>query len=258
MVANGYLPASGLTTVQGSIQLPQRAAQAWFALEAAARSEFGVDLNITSPGGGYRSYAMQQDMYENPTYYGAKPGKVAAPGNSVHGTLPGCVDIYNWAAVGTLRLDILARRFGWRRTITGEPWHYQYDGSTASTAGGGGAGVAVRKGSTMTTLYYKEGSSPTLYALAGDSPGTPANWHETTGVALATSWSEQIGGSAALLSASTWDAWKADYLAPLNVPAVGGGTVTVDVSGSFAEMVAAIQALPAEIDRYADGRKQAS
>lgn len=95
----------------------------------------------------------------------------------------------------------------------------------------------ARKGRSMTTLYYLEGSSPQRFALAGDSPGTPANWHETTTISLANAWAAQIGGSAAAVNQPTWDQYRADYSAALNV----GAQSSTDISdASVLKIVAAI------------------
>lgn len=66
-------------------------------------------------------------------------------------------------------------------------------------------------------LYYADTKEGRIFALAGASPGTPANWQETKGQALANAWAAQVGGNAALLSESQFYAWKADFLAPLKV-----------------------------------------
>lgn len=66
-------------------------------------------------------------------------------------------------------------------------------------------------------LYYADTKDGRIFALAGTSPGTPANWLETKGQALANGWAAQVGGNAVLLSESQFYAWKRDYLAPLAV-----------------------------------------
>ncbi len=106
-----------------------------------------------------------------------------------------------------------------------------------TTAGAGGTSIIPeRKKHTMASLYHKQNSAPTLYALAGDSPGTPANWLETTAQSLANAWSAQIGGPSAGINAETWDVYKADYLAPL---AIAGTASTAPVGASKADVDAA-------------------
>lgn len=86
--------------------------------------------------------------------------------------------------------------------------------STAST----GTTTPVPTGRTdHTMLFYKVGTSPLLYALAGTSPGTPANWLETTDSGFATQLSAQLGGPSAGLSAASYESWKTLYLEPLAI-----------------------------------------
>lgn len=129
MSSNGRLTASELTVVQGSITLSNITAVAWRALERAVLEATGVDL-VISPNGGYRSYETQEKL-------SGKGNHKYTPGNSVHG-FGTCVDIANWALVGTARLDVFAKRYGFKRTLDGvagrlnEPWHYQYVGATTA------------------------------------------------------------------------------------------------------------------------------
>lgn len=120
-----------LVTVQGSMKLAAAAAAAWHRLVADCKKQTGVTLTITSPAGAYRDEAMVVDMWRNPKKYGAsqgvaRPKSLGGPGSVHESGL--CVDINNWAAVGSERLDALARVHGFRRTITTEPWHYQHSG----------------------------------------------------------------------------------------------------------------------------------
>ncbi|HTN57525.1 MAG TPA: hypothetical protein VL043_04605 [Protaetiibacter sp.] len=122
-----------LGTVQGGMQLAEPAASAWIALVEQVRRETGVTLTITYPAGAWRSEEVVLDMWRNPKKYGAthgtaKPRSLGGPGSIHENGL--CVDIWNWAALSTKRLDELAARHGFRRTITAEPWHYQHNGTT--------------------------------------------------------------------------------------------------------------------------------
>jgi hypothetical protein len=77
-------------------------------------------------------------------------------------------------------------------------------------------------GGREVNLYHLEGSKPTLYALAGDSPGTPANWLETRDYeGLAVPWARNHGNSI-LLSPPTWDEFRVKYLSPVLVVAPSG------------------------------------
>lgn len=93
-----------------------------------------------------------------------------------------------------------------------------------NTAGGGGTPVTPPRGNSMTSLYYDNSTTPFLFALAGDSPGTPANWLETTDTGLATTWSAQIGGPSAALNHASFVAFKAAYQAPLATTGGSGGS----------------------------------
>ncbi len=95
-----------------------------------------------------------------------------------------------------------------------------------------------RRHDDMSKLYYQQDTTPTLYALAGDSPGTPANWLETTDQGLANGWSAQIGAASIPLNAATFANYKADYLSPL---AIGS---SVSASVDLGPLLDAIKAIP--------------
>lgn len=123
MSKNGQLRDDELEVVQAPVRLARVTARAWRALVADVRAETGITITITTPRGGYRDLAMQKAAAGTGNHQ-------YKPGTSVHGHGT-CVDIWNWAAVGTKRLDTVAARHGFRRTIESEPWHYQHDGKTA-------------------------------------------------------------------------------------------------------------------------------
>lgn len=126
-----------LVTVQGSMQLAAPAAAAWHRLTIDVARQTGVSLLISSPAGAYRDEAMVVDMWRNPKKYGAsqgvaRPKSLGGPGSVHENGL--CVDINNWALVGSKRLDDIARAHGFRRTIASEPWHYQHSGVMPAAA----------------------------------------------------------------------------------------------------------------------------
>jgi hypothetical protein len=89
-------------------------AQAFDRLAAAARREAGLHLIVTS---GYRSDAEQARLYRaNPN-----PRWVAPPGKSLH-RLGTELDLGPPAAYGWLARN--ARRFGFIKRYSWEPWHY--------------------------------------------------------------------------------------------------------------------------------------
>lgn len=98
-----------------------------------------------------------------------------------------------------------------------------------------------KRGPHMATLYNKI-NTPTV-ALAGDSPGTPANWLETTDSGLIAEL-VAVHGPFARLTAESYEAWKASYLAPLAVGgAVAGGSTDPKIAELLTELVAATRAL---------------
>ena len=109
-------------------------AQAFDRLAAAARSEVGLQLSITS---GFRSDAEQERLFAaNPD-----PRWVARPGTSLHrlGTEldlgpPGA---YAWLAQN-------ARRFGFTKRYEWEAWHFGYTRNTGSASVGYGRPSGVK------------------------------------------------------------------------------------------------------------------
>ena len=94
-------------------------ARAFLAMAEAA-AEAGIDLAIRS---GYRSHEQQTWLYQA---YRAGWGNVAArPGHSLHQSGRALdldvrdPDVLAW-------LDRNARRFGFRRTVRSEPWHWEF------------------------------------------------------------------------------------------------------------------------------------
>jgi hypothetical protein len=92
-----------------------------------------------------------------------------------------------------------------------------------------------RRKARAVTLYYMKTTTGTLFALAGDSPGTPANWLETRDQAFANALAAQHG-NAAQLSAASFAAWKSLYLAPLAI-AGGAGSSPSPSAAEIAEAV---------------------
>ncbi len=118
-----------------------------------------------------------------------------------------------------------------------------YMGST--TAAGGGASAIIGKDNSMTHMFHRLGSSPTLYAIAGGSPGTPANWLETQDQQFANQLSAQIGASSAGLTPGSFDAWKAAYLAPVRVAGVTLDVGDIEVGASDPKVLAALEKIAA-------------
>ncbi|MBT0993111.1 M15 family metallopeptidase [Cellulomonas sp. DKR-3] len=119
---NGRIPTSALGTVDGtSWQMWAPAADGLSQLLAAARRD-GVSIGINDA---YRSYDEQVDMVRRKGLY-SQGGLAAEPGTSQHG----------WGLAADLQLDgratawmqANAERFGFERTLSREPWHWEYTG----------------------------------------------------------------------------------------------------------------------------------
>lgn len=109
------------------------------------------------------------------------------------------------------------RRFGYRPN--GKPYTIDFmQYASGSPAGGGGntpTPEPVWRKNSMSTIYRKQEGSTFTYALAGDSPGTSANWLETTDGDLAKQWGEVHGRSVFLNPNTSWKTYKAAYLEAL-------------------------------------------
>lgn len=99
--------------------------------------------------------------------------------------------------------------------------------------------VAEKIGNDMSTLYYRLDGKKATFALAGESPGTSANWLETQDQAFANQLAK-THGDAKLLSAGTWDQWKARYLEPLKIAGTVGGGGSAGSAPSAAEVAKAV------------------
>lgn len=78
--------------------------------------------------------------------------------------------------------------------------------------------VTKRRGKTMATLYFNK-TTRSEWALAGDSPGTPANWLTTNEQGVANQWAA-AHGSAVELYAESYEQFRQDYLSPVRVEQV--------------------------------------
>lgn len=80
----------------------------------------------------------------------------------------------------------------------------------------------ARRKNTMATLYYTKKNNKNIFALAGEAPGTSANWLETSDQTFANQLAAQHG-PAAYLTPASFDGWKQRYLEPVKTL---GGTST--------------------------------
>lgn len=126
---NGRMPVDRLVAVQGPIMLERATATAYLAMKAAAKRE-GITVEIPTPAGGYRSWATQIDMHENPEDYNLDPNSVvslAPVGYSTHGR-GDRVDII----VGDARRWAInnAHHFGFEREFgAADPGHFCFTGT---------------------------------------------------------------------------------------------------------------------------------
>lgn len=90
-----------------------------FLTMATAAAEDGVELWIRS---GFRSHDEQRMFYQ--AWREGWGNRAARPGHSNHQS-GRALDLY--LGPGTFAwLEANARRFGFKRTVTGEPWHWEY------------------------------------------------------------------------------------------------------------------------------------
>lgn len=111
------------------------------------------------------------------------------------------------------------------------------------------------KAKNMSTIYYTTddnkashaGNKITLFALAGESPGTSANWLETTSSAIKDSWSGGHGPGVFLTSAS-FESFKARHLEPLKI--AGGAGAGIDEATLVAALRLALKDFPEQAALY--------
>lgn len=133
-----------------------------------------------------------------------------------------------------LERTIWRKRNGWKpETYTGEFHdHLHVSGDAADDENGAGwdigpeapAATSNRRRS-MSTLYFNK-TTRKEWALAGDSPGTPANWLTTNEQGVANAWAA-AHGSAVELEQHSYEDFRGRYTAPLvvDVQNIEGGSL---------------------------------
>jgi LAS superfamily LD-carboxypeptidase LdcB len=96
-----------------------KTARAFEAMRAAAALD-GVELMIRS---GFRSHEDQTMFYE--AWRAGWGNRAARPGYSNHQS-GSALDITLWHTGAFAWLEANARRFGFKRTVKNEPWHWEY------------------------------------------------------------------------------------------------------------------------------------
>jgi D-alanyl-D-alanine carboxypeptidase len=103
----------------GWAEVEVRTARAFVAMREEA-AESGIDLWINS---GYRSHEQQAWLYQ--AWREGWGNSAARPGHSKHQSGRALdLDVRDPATYEWLMKN--ARRFGFRRTVAGEPWHWEY------------------------------------------------------------------------------------------------------------------------------------
>jgi hypothetical protein len=115
---NGHRSQIDVVTVSGA-EVEVQTAQAFMAMRAAA-AERGIDLWLQS---GFRTRAEQAVLYR--AWKKGRGNKAARPGHSNHQS-GRALDIAVGSPGALAWLSANAARFGFKRTVRGEPWHWEY------------------------------------------------------------------------------------------------------------------------------------
>lgn len=130
---NGRIPLNKLTAIGGGLYLEHKAAVSWISARAAVFAETGI-MPIVGSDGAYRDYAGQVRQKALAVADG-DPMRAAKPGYSTHGKGLS-VDVWNISRYNLPQLERIMARFGFRRNIPYESWHFTHDGTTtAGTTG---------------------------------------------------------------------------------------------------------------------------
>jgi LAS superfamily LD-carboxypeptidase LdcB len=110
------------------VEVEARTARAFTAMAEAAAND-GVELELTS---GFRTNERQAELYDE---YVHDAGALAAkPGYSNHQSGRALdINCWNWSVYEWLTAH--AARYGFKRTVPGEPWHWEYKRSRAARRG---------------------------------------------------------------------------------------------------------------------------
>jgi LAS superfamily LD-carboxypeptidase LdcB len=103
----------------GWAEVEVRTAKAFLAMRAAAAKD-GVELWIRN---GFRSQEQQEWLYQ--AWRSGWGNRAARPGHSNHQN-GRALDIHLDSPATFVWLETNARRYGFRRTVKGEPWHWEY------------------------------------------------------------------------------------------------------------------------------------
>lgn len=111
-----------LTSIGNGHWLESQAAEAFKAMRAAALAQ-GVALVVNSS---FREMAQQQAWYAE-WLRGVRADLVAVPGTSLHQSGRAVdLDTDRGTSAAFTWLTLNAARFGFRRTVSSEPWHWEF------------------------------------------------------------------------------------------------------------------------------------
>ena len=139
---NGRLDQTLLSFIDG-VYLDPTTARAWSAMRAACKAATGVELDIVNYWGGYRTFAQQVSLAQNPP----SGISVAAAGSSKHG-LGHAVDITTPTRTAAQRwLDANRAIYGFAASPKNDPNHFQHNGITT------GAGTMATAGEIAAAVW---------------------------------------------------------------------------------------------------------
>lgn len=150
-------------------------------------------------------------------HYDSLAGTPAVNARVDAGSILGLVGSKGMNSTGPhLHLEIMSGRGA--HTYAGV-WNYF---TTKTVSGGQTAPVTKTKRkqrTAMATLYYTTDQyGKPWWALAGDSPGTPANWIETQSQARANAWASAMGSDVSVpVTQNEWHEYRLKYIAPVAV-----------------------------------------
>ncbi len=113
-------PAPGLAPIGDGYYLRADAATSWLTMRRDAAAE-GIDLQPDGPAAAWRSPADQERMVRERPQFAAPVGQSKHQrGTAVDvDTDEGTNATFQW-------LTANAHRYGWRRPVQREPWHWEY------------------------------------------------------------------------------------------------------------------------------------
>ncbi|WP_217182688.1 hypothetical protein [Streptomyces sp. AC495_CC817] len=233
---NGQYPLSLFIHRGGNLYFTPSLNARWDEMVRLAIEKYGVRLFITGDIdglGGWNVYRPLLPQRRYKAYYGKQ---AAAEGFSSHGgkyqgKVVFALDIANVDALAPgnpslahARLTALAKAVGLTvNFVTPTEWWHVGDFNPAWTAPTFGrvtinpttTAMPTRRKKKMSTIYRKQEGDLFTYALAGESPGTSANWLETTDKDLARNWGLVHGTAVPLNPRTTWGTYRAQYLEPV-------------------------------------------